>query len=76
MKEIWNQCWAEFVIWFSDQWSYAWELLKVSIISLVQATFEWLKTIIGGLFAGLWKLVIKPVGKYSCDKIVEWIKKI
>ena len=76
MKSIWNQCWAEFVAWFSEQWKTAWELLKESIIGLVLAIFLWLKTIVGGAFAGLWKLVVKPVGKWCCDKIVEWIEKL
>lgn len=76
MKAIWEQCWDEFSAWFISQWKYAWELLSVSIIGLVQACFEWLKTIVGGAFAGLWKLVIKPVGKYCCDTIIKWIKEI
>lgn len=76
MKEIWKQCWAEFTTWFCEQWKRAWELLKVSIVGLVQSCFEWLKTIVGVAFTGLWKLVIKPVGKWCCDKIIDWIEKI
>lgn len=76
MKEIWKQCWGEFSEWFSGQWKFAWEILRESIIGLTLAVFAWLKTIVGGAFAGLWKLVIKPVGKWCCDKIIEWIKKI
>lgn len=76
MKQIWKQCWAEFTEWFGSQWKYAWEILKCSIIGLVQACFEWLKTIIGGACAGLWKLVVKPVGQWCYEKAIEWIKKI
>ena len=76
MKAIWEQCWDEFSAWFIDQWKYAWELLKVSIIGLVQACFEWLKTIVGGACAGFWKLVVKPVGKWCYEKVVDWIEKI
>jgi hypothetical protein len=76
MKEIWTKCWDEFSAWFISQWKFAWELLSVSIIGLIQACFEWLKTIVGGAFAGLWKLVVKPVGKWCYDKLVEWVKKI
>lgn len=76
MKKIWQQCWYEFSVWFSIQWKYAWDVLKNSVIGLVLALFEWAKTIIGGLFAGLWKLVIKPVGKWCREKIIQWIEKI
>lgn len=76
MKEIWKQCWREFADWFVGQWKYAWDILKCSIIGLVQACFEWLKTIIGGLFAGLWKLVVKPLGKWLCDSTIDWIQRL
>ena len=76
MKEIWNQCWDEFIVWFESQWRYAWDLLSGSLVGLVQACFEWLKAIIGGAFGGLWKFVVKPIGKWCCDKIIEWIKNI
>lgn len=76
MKTIWTQCWTEFCDWFSTQWKYAWDLLKQAIITMVLAIFEWLKTVIGALGLGLWKLVIKPVGKYICDAIIELINKI
>lgn len=76
MKTIWTQCWTEFCDWFSTQWKYAWDLLKQAIITMVLAIFEWLKTVIGALGLGLWKLVIKPVGKYLCDAIIELINKI
>ena len=76
MKTIWKQCWGEFTAWFCDQWKYAWELLKISIIGLVQACFEWLKTIVGGAIAGFWKLVVKPVGKWCYETIIEWIKNL
>jgi hypothetical protein len=76
MKTIWIQCWTEFCDWFSTQWKYAWDLLKQAIITMVLSVFEWLKTVIGDLGLGLWKLVIKPVGKYLCDAIIELINKI
>ena len=52
MKTIWKQCWDEFSAWFISEWKYAWDLLSASIIGLVQACFEWLKTIVGGAIAG------------------------
>lgn len=76
MKKIWNKCWGEFVNWFVPQWKCAWELLSKSIVGLVLAIFQWAKTIIGAAGAGLWKLVIKPVGKWCCETLVDWIKKI
>lgn len=76
MKQIWKQCWEEFIVWFEEQWKFAWDILRESIVGLTLAVFAWLKTIFGGVLAGLWKLVIKPVGKWCCDKFVEWIKKI
>lgn len=76
MKAIWKQCWKEFTEWFCAQWEYAWSLLKISIIDLVSACFEWAKAILGSAVAGLWKLVLKPVGKWCYETIIEWIKKI
>lgn len=76
MKAIWEQCWEEFSAWFIEEWKYAWDLLSASIIGLIQSCFEWLKIIVGGSLVGLWKLVIKPIGKYCRDKIIEWVKKI
>lgn len=76
MKAIWKKCWDEFYNWFVLRWKHAWDILKYSVIGFVQAVFEWLKTIIGGLFAGLWKLFIKPVAKWCYEKVVEWIKSI
>ena len=76
MKNIWKKCWFEFVEWFDEQWKFAWDALKLSVIGLVQACFEWIKTILGGIFIGFWKLVIKPIGKYCYDKVIEWIEKI
>jgi hypothetical protein len=76
MKAIWKKCWKEFYNWFETQWKIAWDILKYSVIGFVQAIFEWLKTIVGGLFAGLWKLVIKPVGKWCYETVMSWIKSI
>ena len=76
MKKIWKQCWYDFRLWFDGQWKCAWELLQAALITFVQACFEWLKTIVGGVFAGFWKLVVLPIGKWCHNKIVEWIEKI
>lgn len=76
MKDVWLQCWDEFSVWFCSQWKYAWSLLSESLSGLIVAVFEWAKTIVGSALGGAWKLIIKPVGKWCCDKIVEWIKKI
>lgn len=76
MKTIWKKHWKEFTNWFCDQWKYAWGLLRESIITLTIALFEWLHTILGAVFGGLWKLFILPVGKYIKEKLIEWIEKI
>lgn len=76
MKEIWTQQWDEFTTWFITQWKYAWELLKTSIIGLIQSIFEWLYTVAGTAIGGLWKLVLVPVGKYTLEKLIELVKKL
>lgn len=76
MKEIWTKCWGEFTEWFVAQWKYAWDLLKTSLIQFVQAIFQWIYAIAGALVLGLWKLVIKPVGKYIADAIIAWFEKL
>lgn len=76
MKEIWSKQWDEYTTWFLTQWQYAWEFLTTSIIGLVKAIFEWVYAILGAAIGGLWKLVLVPIGKWCCEKIINWIKKI
>lgn len=76
MKTIWKQCWTEFCDWFSAQWKYAWELLEASIIGLIKSIFEWAYAILGAAIGGFWKLVLVPTGKWCCEKVINWIKKI
>ena len=76
MKEIWSKQWDEYTTWLLTQWKYAWELLKASIIGLIKAIFEWAYAILGAVIGGLWKLVIVPTGKWCCQQVINWIKKI
>ena len=76
MKEIWSKQWDEFTTWLLTQWKYAWELLETSIIGLIKAIFEWAYAILGAVIGGLWKLVIVPTGKWCCQQVINWIKKI
>lgn len=76
MKEIWSKQWDEFTTWFLTQWKYAWDLLATSATCLVQAIFEWAYAIIGAAIGGFWKLVLVPTGKWCCQQVINWIKKI
>lgn len=76
MKEIRAKEWDEFTTWFLTQWKYAWELLEASIIGLIKSIFEWAYAILGAAIGGLWKLVIVPTGKWCCQQVINWIKKI
>lgn len=76
MKEIWAKECDEFTAWFIIQWKYAWELMESSIIGLIKAIFEWAYAILGAAIGGLWKLVIAPTGKWCCQQVINWIKKI
>ena len=76
MKEIWSKQWDEYTTRLLTQWKYAWELLEASIIGLIKAIFEWAYAILGAVIGGLWKLVIVPTGKWCCQQVINWIKKI
>lgn len=76
MKKIWQKCWGEFTEWFVVQWEHSWDLLKYSLVGFVQAIFNWIYTVGGALVLGLWKLVLKPVGKFIADAVIAQIKEI
>ena len=76
MKEIWSKQWDEFTTWFLTQWKYAWELLKASIIGLIKSIFELAYAILGAAIGGFWKLILVPTGKWCCQQVINWIKKI
>lgn len=76
MKEIWAKEWDEFTTWLLTQWKYAWELLEASIIGLIEAIFELAYAILGAAIGGFWKLVLVPTGKWCCQQVINWIKKI
>lgn len=73
---MFKQCWAEYKEWLEDQWESAWDVLSDSFVIFIIAVFTWFYNIIGSVFVGLWKLVVKPVGKFALLKIKEWVKKI
>ena len=76
LESFWKQCWIEYKMWFCEEWKNAWYILREAVVSMISAAFQWVYTIIGALFGGFWKLVLKPVLHYINKLLVDLIKKL